>query len=172
MGIGSACKNERWEGRPAHGCPGAPAVFRLLETSTRRLHQNGRASAGLALLLLAVACSGSPGAPTTSTDVSGSPGSPSLSALTVNATANGGTTHPPMPPTPCHPSSGSDCGGGGGGDGGGEDAPPSNASTVSILGQRGSQSFSPNPVSLGAGMVAWRNDDGVTHRIVANVWVV
>ena len=59
-------------------------------------------------------------------------------------------------------------GDGGGGDGGGEDAPPSNASTVSILGQRGSQSFSPNPVSPGGGMVVWRNDDGVTHRIVAN----
>ena len=170
MGIGSACQNKGWEGRSAHGCPGVPAVFRPLETSTRRLHQNGRASAGLALLLLAVACSGSPSAPTNSTDVSGASGSPSLSALTVIATANGGTTHPPMPPTPCHPSSGSDCGGGGGGggDGGGDDAPTGNASTVSILGQRGSQSFSPNPLSPGGGMVAWRNDDGVTHRIVAN----
>ena len=47
-------------------------------------------------------------------------------------------------------------------------APTSNASTVSILGERGSQSFSPNPASPGGQMVVWRNDDGVTHRIVAN----
>ena len=46
-------------------------------------------------------------------------------------------------------------------------APTSNASTVSIVGERGSQSFSPNPAS-GGRMVVWRNDDGVTHRIVAN----
>ena len=47
-------------------------------------------------------------------------------------------------------------------------APTSNVSTISILGERGSQSFSPNPASAGGQMVVWRNDDGVTHRIVAN----
>jgi len=47
-------------------------------------------------------------------------------------------------------------------------APTSNPSTVSIRGQQGSQSFSPNPVSPAGRMVVWRNDDGVTHRIVAN----
>lgn len=47
-------------------------------------------------------------------------------------------------------------------------APTGSASTVSILGERGSQSFSPNPASPGGQMVVWRNDDGVTHRIMAN----
>ena len=46
--------------------------------------------------------------------------------------------------------------------------PTSNVFTISIVGQMGSQSFSPNPASAGGRMVAWRNDDGVTHRIVAN----
>ena len=46
--------------------------------------------------------------------------------------------------------------------------PTSNASTIAILGELGSQSFSPNPASAGAGLVVWRNDHGVTHRIVAN----
>ena len=58
--------------------------------------------------------------------------------------------------------------GGGGGDGGGEDPPASNPVTVSISGVRGSNSFSPNPVSPGGQMVMWRNDDGLTHRIVAD----
>ena len=47
-------------------------------------------------------------------------------------------------------------------------APTGNASTVSILGVRGSQSFSPNPATPGGQMVVWRNDHSVTHRIVAN----
>ena len=45
--------------------------------------------------------------------------------------------------------------------------PPSSTSTISIVGQLGVQSFSPNPAS-GGQTVAWRNNDGVTHRIVAN----
>jgi hypothetical protein len=60
-------------------------------------------------------------------------------------------------------------GDGGGDDGEGEDPPPmSNPVTVSILGLRGSDSFSPNPVSPGGQTVMWRNDDGFTHRIVAD----
>ncbi len=47
-------------------------------------------------------------------------------------------------------------------------APTSNTTTISIAGQRGSQSFSPNPASAGGRMVMWRNDDGETHHIVAN----
>ena len=47
-------------------------------------------------------------------------------------------------------------------------APTSNTSTISISGERGSQSFSPNPASAGGRMIAWRNDHGVTHRVVAN----
>ena len=61
------------------------------------------------------------------------------------------------------------CGGGSSGTGSGSPtAPTSNASTISIAGQRGLQSFSPNPASAGGRMVVWRNDDGDTHRIVAN----
>lgn len=66
------------------------------------------------------------------------------------------------------------CGGGGGnpasptptpGAGGGV----TQTVTVSIVADRGAQSFSPNPVTVGQDlMVAWRNTDGVIHRIVAN----
>ena len=56
----------------------------------------------------------------------------------------------------------------GGGSSDSPTTPTSNVSTISILGERGSQSFSPNPASPGGQMVVWRNDDGVTHRIVAN----
>jgi plastocyanin len=56
----------------------------------------------------------------------------------------------------------------GGGGGGGEGAPTSDPVTVSILGLRGSESFSPNPVSPSGRMVVWRNDHGFTHRIVAD----
>jgi plastocyanin len=49
--------------------------------------------------------------------------------------------------------------------GGGSGGP----STISILGDRGNQSFSPNPGSPGEDqMVTWRNADGVVHRIVLN----
>ena len=41
-------------------------------------------------------------------------------------------------------------------------------STISILGERGSQSFSPNQAFPWGQMIMWRNDNGVTHRIVAN----
>ena len=43
-----------------------------------------------------------------------------------------------------------------------------NPTTISIAGQRDSQSFSPNPTSAEGRMFVWRNDDGDTHRIVAN----
>ena len=56
----------------------------------------------------------------------------------------------------------------GGGSSDSPTTPTSNVSTISILGEMGSQSFSPNPASPGGQMVVWRNDDGVTHRIVAN----
>jgi plastocyanin len=43
------------------------------------------------------------------------------------------------------------------------------ATTISIAGDRGNQSFTPNPGSLGQDlMVNWRNGDGVVHRIVLN----
>jgi plastocyanin len=41
--------------------------------------------------------------------------------------------------------------------------------TIGIVGDRGSQSFTPNPAQGGQGMmVSWRNNDGTTHRIVTN----
>ena len=69
----------------------------------------------------------------------------------------------------------SSCGGGGGGYNAPTTAnPPANtgsadpaATVVGILGDRGSSSFSPNPVAARIGAkVQWRNQDGVLHRIV------
>jgi plastocyanin len=47
---------------------------------------------------------------------------------------------------------------------------PSTASAVvSVTGDRGAQSFNPNPVTPGAPLtVAWQNADSVVHRMVAN----
>ena len=43
------------------------------------------------------------------------------------------------------------------------------ATTISIVGDRGSQSFSPNPApATQSRAVAWRNNDGVVHRIMSN----
>jgi plastocyanin len=62
--------------------------------------------------------------------------------------------------------------GGGGYDGSNPSPTPSPTPasvTVSIVGDRGSQSFNPNPASPGAALtVAWQNADGTVHRIVAN----
>ena len=67
------------------------------------------------------------------------------------------------------------CGGGGSSYNGG--TPPTNPTPlptsgqgiVSILGDRGTQSFSPNPgAGNGSQMVQWRNNDTVVHRIVLN----
>jgi len=62
------------------------------------------------------------------------------------------------------------CGGGGYGGPSPSPTPGGTASvTVNIAGDKGSQSFNPNPASPGAALtVAWQNADGVTHRIVAN----
>jgi plastocyanin len=47
--------------------------------------------------------------------------------------------------------------------------PPAASSRVSIMGDRGAQSFTPNPSSVPQGQtVAWRNTDNVVHRIVTN----
>ena len=68
------------------------------------------------------------------------------------------------------------CGGGGGGYGGPTAANPpagntgtsdSGVTVVGILGDRGTSSFAPNPVSVRIGQkVQWRNQDGTVHRIV------
>ena len=47
-------------------------------------------------------------------------------------------------------------------------APTTNAQTISVRGELGDQSFSPNPASPGSQAVVWQNDHSVTHRIVAN----
>ena len=46
--------------------------------------------------------------------------------------------------------------------------PGGNTSTITIVGENGLQSFTPNPASAGGRNVVWRNNDGDTHRIVAN----
>jgi plastocyanin len=63
------------------------------------------------------------------------------------------------------------CGGGGGSSSPTSPTPPPAASgtVIGIAGDRGSQSFTPNPAAGSQGtMVSWRNNDGVTHRIVLN----
>src|SRR3954470_17948369 len=45
----------------------------------------------------------------------------------------------------------------------------SSAITVSIMGQRNDQSFSPNPAPIAQGsLVVWQNSDNTVHRIVMN----
>lgn len=65
--------------------------------------------------------------------------------------------------------------GGGGYDGPAPTPSPSPApggaasTTISIIADRGAQSFDPNPASASLGQtIAWRNTDSVVHRIVSN----
>lgn len=46
--------------------------------------------------------------------------------------------------------------------------PPAGATTVSIVGDRGDQSFSPNPATAQGRTIAWKNDDDAVHRIMSN----
>jgi plastocyanin len=47
--------------------------------------------------------------------------------------------------------------------------PSTGGATITIVGDRGAQSFLPNPSSAGQNrMVSWRNSDSVVHRIVLN----
>lgn len=57
-----------------------------------------------------------------------------------------------------------------GGDSNNNPSGPSTATgpTISIVGQNGLQAFTPNPASFGGQTVAFKNNDGVTHRIVFN----
>ena len=45
---------------------------------------------------------------------------------------------------------------------------PTGPTTISIVGERGSQSFSPNPASVAGQMVVFRNMDSVVHRVRLN----
>ena len=58
--------------------------------------------------------------------------------------------------------------------GGGSSSPPTNPTptpttvTIVITGQRGAQSFSPNPATAGGRMVVFRNADTEAHRVRLN----
>jgi plastocyanin len=54
--------------------------------------------------------------------------------------------------------------------GGGQTSPPPAGPTpIAVVGDRGGQSFNPNPATFDAARaVAWRNNDSIVHRIVAN----
>jgi plastocyanin len=59
----------------------------------------------------------------------------------------------------------------GGSSGGGPSAPnnPTGPVTISIVGVKGQQSFSPNPAEVQAGRtVIWKNNDVVVHRVRLN----
>jgi plastocyanin len=62
------------------------------------------------------------------------------------------------------------CGGGSSNPGAPSSPPPGQAATtISIVGERGAQSFTPNPASASQGQtVSWRNNDAQIHRIVFN----
>jgi plastocyanin len=48
-------------------------------------------------------------------------------------------------------------------------APAAGAIQIGIVGNKGAQSFTPNPASVAQGqMMQFKNSDGVIHRIVAN----
>ena len=58
------------------------------------------------------------------------------------------------------------CGGGGSGN---PSSPSSSATiTITIVGDRGGQSFSPNPASAAGQLVVFRNNDTVVHRVRLN----
>jgi len=61
-----------------------------------------------------------------------------------------------------------DCGGSNGGGSGTPMTPSPTPITITVLGDRGAQSFSPNPAPAGGQPVVFRNTDGVLHRIVSN----
>lgn len=46
--------------------------------------------------------------------------------------------------------------------------PPTSTTAISIVGDRGNQSFTPNPGSASGGTVTWRNTDNQVHRIRSN----
>jgi plastocyanin len=47
-------------------------------------------------------------------------------------------------------------------------SPTPNALTILIVGERGQQSFSPNPATAGGQMVVFRNTDTVAHNVALN----
>ena len=53
---------------------------------------------------------------------------------------------------------------------GGSPAPPTSVSvsTINIVGQNGTQAFSPNPASFGGQTIVFKNNDSVSHRVFLN----
>src|SRR5262245_28665006 len=43
-----------------------------------------------------------------------------------------------------------------------------NAQTITITGQAGARSFSPNPAEFGGQLVQFKNNDTITHRVALN----
>jgi len=61
------------------------------------------------------------------------------------------------------------CGGGGSSSTPTTPSPTTGVSTaITIVGDRGNRSFTPNPGSSQNGMAAWQNSDNVIHRVVSN----
>ena len=51
----------------------------------------------------------------------------------------------------------------------GLDTPPAGATFINVVGDRGTQSFSPDPATVPAGqLVSWHNVDNTTHRVLLN----
>jgi plastocyanin len=51
----------------------------------------------------------------------------------------------------------------------GSPSAPADALVIDIIGERGTQSFSPNPATVPTGrLVVWHNRDNQTHRVVLN----
>jgi plastocyanin len=46
--------------------------------------------------------------------------------------------------------------------------PSTSSSTISIVGQSGTQAFNPNPAPFGGQQVVFKNSDATTHHIVLN----
>jgi plastocyanin len=65
---------------------------------------------------------------------------------------------------------GSACGGGGGSPSTPSPSPSTGGTpiSISIVGERGRQSFNPNPASAAGEMVVFRNTDSVVHRVLLN----
>jgi plastocyanin len=45
---------------------------------------------------------------------------------------------------------------------------PPSSPTITIVGQNGTQAFTPNPAAFGGQQVVFKNNDTVTHRVVLN----
>jgi plastocyanin len=84
----------------------------------------------------------------------GTPARSALLCLALAASSCGGSSYDGPGPSPAP--------------GPGPAPAPGGASAIRIVGENGARSFDPNPATASSQGVAWRNDDNVVHRIVAN----